>query len=90
MYKFSDKSIQHFLRNGIEQPVRMVQFLRTIARSLHLLQECRDDGRALDELRAVVKRGFKPVSWNFGAKWHDLANELAEYRGMVPLTLQDL
>lgn len=46
---------------GIERAERMVQFLREIAQSLHLPQKVRDDERALDELRALVQRGFRPV-----------------------------
>lgn len=46
---------------GIERADRMVRFLREIARSLHLPQEGRDNERALDELRALVQRGFRPV-----------------------------
>lgn len=46
---------------GIERAVPMVRFLREFTRSLHLPQEGRDDERALDELRALVQRGFRPV-----------------------------
>lgn len=75
---------------GIEDPARMVEFFRTIARFLHLPQEGRDDERALDELGAVVQRGFGPVFAGFGTRWHDMANNLAEYLGVDPLTALDL
>lgn len=55
-------------QEGIERADRMVRFLREIARSLHLLHEGRDDERVLDELRALVRRGFRPVLWEFGGK----------------------
>lgn len=54
---------------GIERADSMVRFLREIARSLHLPQEARDEERALEELRALVQGGFRPVPWEFGGKW---------------------
>lgn len=68
----------------------MVRFLREIVRSLNLPQEGRDDERALDELRALVQRGFRPVPWEFGGKWCQSANALAAQLGLVLLTPMDL
>lgn len=59
---------------GIERADRMVRFLWEIARSLQLPQEGRDDEHALDELRALVQRGFRPVPWEFGGKRSESAN----------------
>lgn len=55
---------------GIERADRMVRFVREIARSLHLphAYEGRDDERVFDELRALVRMGFRPVLWEFGGK----------------------
>lgn len=75
---------------GIERADRMVRFLREIARSLHLPQEGRDDERVLDELRALVRRGFRPVLWEFRGKWCQSANALSAQLGLVPLTPMDL
>lgn len=81
--------VSHCLE-GIERADRMVRFLREIAWSLHLPQEGRDDERVLDELRALVRRGFRPVLWEFGGKWCQSANALAAQLGLVPLTPMDL
>lgn len=75
---------------GIERADRTVRFLRDIARSLNLPQEVRDDERALDELRSLVQRCFRPVPWEFGGKWCQSANALAAQLGLVPLTAMDL
>lgn len=75
---------------GIERADRMVRFLREIARSLQLPQEGKDDERALDELRALVQRGCRPVPWEFGEKWCQSANAVAAQLGLVPLTPIDL
>ena len=75
---------------GVEEPDFLVQFLREIARLLHLPQEGRDDERALNDLRALVQRFFRPVLWGFARRWLDKANALSERVGMVPLSLLDL
>lgn len=75
---------------GIERVDRMVRFLRVIARSLHLPQDGREDEQALDELRAVVQKGFRPVPLEFGGKWCQSANTLAAQLGLVPLTPMNL
>ena len=74
----------------VEEPDFLVQFLREIARLLHLPQEGRDDERALDDLRALVQRSFHPVLWGFAGRWLDKANALAKRVGMAPVSSLDL
>nr|XP_022338929.1 uncharacterized protein LOC111134310 [Crassostrea virginica] len=74
----------------VEEPDFLVQFLREIARLLHLPQERRDDKRALDDLRTLVQRSFRPVLWGFAGRWLDKANALAERVGMAPVSSLDL
>lgn len=69
---------------------RMVRFLRGIAYFLHLPQESRGDERALDDLRALAQRGFRPVTWEFRERWCQSANALPAQLGLVPLTPVDL
>lgn len=75
---------------GVEEPRYLVQFLREVARHLQLLQEGKDDERALDELRSLVQRSFRPVLWGFAGKWLDRTNALAEHVGLVPVSPLDL
>lgn len=39
------------------------------------------------ELRALVHRGFRPVSWKFEERWYQFANALAAQLRFVPIDL---